>query len=161
MIPEGETRDEFRYNIGTSLFKMSKDPRLGEDWMLLAAADHLNATFTKDPLFLAKLNLEAGEKCISVAAFAAIGIYGIFNTRSTFTWVRKVYSTAADSRMEPILVSAPGTVDSRISCIRRKVSRLLDGFSCSRIFESNVIMPTESRCPSRSQATDAPSIRAY
>jgi len=71
MIPEGETRDEFRYNIGTSLFKMSKDPRLGEDWMLLAAADHLNATFTKDPLFLAKLNLEAGEKCISVAAFAS------------------------------------------------------------------------------------------
>ncbi len=44
---------------------------------------------------------------ISVVAFAAIGIYGISNTSSTFTWVEKVYSTAEDFRNGALEITNP------------------------------------------------------
>ena len=35
---------------------------------------------------------------VAVAAFVGLGIYSISNTRSTFTWVKKVYETAEEVR---------------------------------------------------------------
>jgi len=44
---------------------------------------------------------------ISLATFAAMGLYGIVNTRSTFTWVGKVYETAEDFKNSSIQIMNP------------------------------------------------------
>ena len=44
---------------------------------------------------------------VAVAAFVLLGIYSIFNTRSTFTWVKKVYETAEEVRRGSQDISTP------------------------------------------------------
>ena len=75
MVPAGKERDEFRFKLGRRLYKIGSSDSDGRNWLLFAAADHLNATcmqqksLEKDPLFLTKINLEAGTRAASVAAF--------------------------------------------------------------------------------------------
>ncbi len=44
---------------------------------------------------------------IAVVAFVGMGIYGISNTRSTFSWVKNVYETAEDFRVGSQKISSP------------------------------------------------------
>jgi signal transduction histidine kinase/DNA-binding response OmpR family regulator len=44
---------------------------------------------------------------ISVVAFAGMGIYGVFNTSKTFTWVNDVYTTAEDVRRGSQTITNP------------------------------------------------------
>jgi predicted ATPase len=73
LIPEGKPRDDFRTAIGEHLYKLGHAEK-GEDWMLFAAADHLNATLqtgdVDDLVTSIKLNLEVGERAASVSAHA-------------------------------------------------------------------------------------------
>ena len=75
MIEEGPERHRFRRSIANRLYRMSKDKRLGRDWMVYAAADHFNGTPQADSLFLAKVNLEAGRRCIRSASFGVASKY--------------------------------------------------------------------------------------
>ena len=74
LIPSGRTRDEFRQTMGHRLYEIGSS-EAGEDWMLFAAVDHLNATaYTnrkqqEDPMFLTRINVEAGERAASVFSF--------------------------------------------------------------------------------------------
>src|SRR5438128_1019104 len=43
----------------------------------------------------------------SVVAFVAMGIYGVSNTNSTFTWVNDVYRTAEDFRHSSQTITNP------------------------------------------------------
>ena len=85
MIPEGTERDQYRQEIGDRLYRTfnffkssSSNGKVGtRDWMVLSAADHLNATASEhdNSQFLASLNLEAGRKCMSMAAFESAAPY--------------------------------------------------------------------------------------
>ena len=44
---------------------------------------------------------------IAVVAFVGMGIYGISNTNSTFTWVKNVYETADDFRVGSQKITSP------------------------------------------------------
>lgn len=44
---------------------------------------------------------------VSVVAFVGLGIYGISNTNSTFTWVENVYDTAEDFRLGSQEITSP------------------------------------------------------
>ena len=75
LVPKGKERDEFRFKLGRRLYKIGSLDPSDKNWLLFAAADHLNATcmqlksLEKDPLFLTKINLKAGTRAASVAAF--------------------------------------------------------------------------------------------
>ncbi|CAB9514056.1 serine threonine protein kinase [Seminavis robusta] len=114
LMPEGKERERFRYKCGTVLYEMYENS--GLDWMLLAAADHINATTKavtkgKDAIFLTKLNLEAGERCMSVAAFDSVSKYlghattylETINTEPVWTHhydlTLQVYSLRADAEL--------------------------------------------------------------
>lgn len=75
MVEEGPERHQFRRAIANRLYRISKDKRLGRDWMVYAAADHFNATPQADSLFLANVNLEAGRRCVRVASFKVASKY--------------------------------------------------------------------------------------
>jgi predicted ATPase len=75
-IPAGSVRNEFRFQMGRRLYDLGTTSNKGDDWMLYAAADHLNASATMhlprmedDPLYLTKLNLNVGERAMSNAAY--------------------------------------------------------------------------------------------
>jgi len=72
MVPPGQERDNLQLGLGLKLYDMGKQGS-SEDWILLSAADQLNATSlqieTDDPTFLIKLNLQVGERASSVAAY--------------------------------------------------------------------------------------------
>lgn len=83
-----------------------------EEWMLYAAADHLNATarnLGKDPFFQIKVNLEAGEKAASCAAFEMASKYLGFALQdllrlgdpweSHYETTLKVYQTTVDVKL--------------------------------------------------------------
>eukprot|EP00980_Cylindrotheca_fusiformis_P027863 scaffold22560_cov135-Cylindrotheca_fusiformis.AAC.74 len=111
LVPTGEERNEFRYTMGQRLYQMGKEEK-SEEWMLYAAADHLNATarvLGKDPLFQIKVNLEAGEKAASCAAFEMASKYLGFARQdllllgdpweSHYETTLKVYQTTVDVRL--------------------------------------------------------------
>ena len=63
--------------MGERLYGMGKEDN-GDKWMLYVAADHLNATHRDlgmDMDFPVKVNLEAGERAISCAAFETAAVY--------------------------------------------------------------------------------------
>ena len=85
-VPQ-EDRKEFRFKIAKFLLARSRQPKVGEDWMLFVAVDAFNAvgdssssnniydsTFM-DPLSLAKLNYEVAERSIAVSAMKAASDY--------------------------------------------------------------------------------------
>ncbi|CAB9529683.1 expressed unknown protein [Seminavis robusta] len=80
LIPEGTERDGLRRKLGMLLYSVSQDLALGQDWMTIAAADHMNAATKtvkdeEEAIFLTKLNFEAGERCVWVAAFDSASKY--------------------------------------------------------------------------------------
>ncbi len=71
LIKEGRQREKFRLTMGRRLYKIGKSDA-GETWMLFAAAEHLNSMLSltdKDPLFLARMNLDIGERASKVSAY--------------------------------------------------------------------------------------------
>ena len=70
LIPPGEAHDSLRMRIAKILIHRGNSSE-GEDWMLFVAADHLNSLPKTDllPIEAAQLNLQVGEKAVSVAAF--------------------------------------------------------------------------------------------
>jgi predicted ATPase len=85
LIPEGQERDGFRFSVGSRLYAISKNRNFigGRDWMVYSAADHFNATnHVKNPFFLTMVNLKAGKKCMSVAAFKNASKYFAFGLKS-------------------------------------------------------------------------------
>lgn len=75
LIEEGPNRLAFRRSIASKLYRLSKKKKRGKDWMVYAAADHLNALPLDDGLFMTKLNLDAGRRCTRVASFTAATKY--------------------------------------------------------------------------------------
>jgi hypothetical protein len=97
--------------MGQRLYQMGKNNN-SEEWMLYAAADHLNATarnLGKDPLFQIKVNLEAGEKAATCAAFEMASNYLGFALQdllrlgdpweSHYETTLKVYQTTVDVKL--------------------------------------------------------------
>ncbi len=71
LMKEGKQRERYRLTMGRRLYKIGKSDA-GETWMLFAAADHLNSSLSltdKDPLFLARMNLDIGERSSKVSAY--------------------------------------------------------------------------------------------
>ena len=84
LVPAGKERDALRWKLGSRLFELGSLPDSGEDWMLFVAADHLNSihdakpnssSHQLDPLILARLNLEVGDKATKIAAFSQASGY--------------------------------------------------------------------------------------
>jgi predicted ATPase len=74
----GDARDQLRVRIAKALMGLLTTVEdEGADWMLFAAADHLNSVPSHDmgSLVMAMLNLEAGEKSLAVSAMAAALAY--------------------------------------------------------------------------------------
>ena len=72
LIKEGSQRERFRLTMGRRLYKIGSTTDAGETWMLFAAAEHLNSSLSltdKDPLFVARMNLDIGERASKVSAF--------------------------------------------------------------------------------------------
>ena len=92
LIPEGDERDRFRFSVGSRLYAISRNKKLcrgglnNKNWMMYSAADHFNATLSsplcRNPLFLTIVNVQAGRKCMSVAAFKNASGYFAFGLRS-------------------------------------------------------------------------------
>jgi len=77
MVSSGQERGKLRIMIGRKLYELYFQPE-GKDWMLFAAADHLNSSVGhggKDDLSLAELNLLCGKKARFLAAFAPASMY--------------------------------------------------------------------------------------
>eukprot|EP00535_Pseudo-nitzschia_heimii_P002823 CAMPEP_0197185754 /NCGR_PEP_ID=MMETSP1423-20130617/12625_1 /TAXON_ID=476441 /ORGANISM="Pseudo-nitzschia heimii, Strain UNC1101" /LENGTH=1162 /DNA_ID=CAMNT_0042636903 /DNA_START=94 /DNA_END=3579 /DNA_ORIENTATION=- len=77
MVPSGQERGKLRIMIGRKLYELYFQPE-GKEWMLFAAADHLNSSIGhggKDDLSLAKLNLLCGKKARFLAAFVPASMY--------------------------------------------------------------------------------------
>jgi len=77
MISSGQERGKLRVLIGKKLYELYFQPE-GKEWMLFAAADHLNSCIGhggKDDLSLAELNLLCGKKARFLAAFAPVSMY--------------------------------------------------------------------------------------
>lgn len=71
LVSEGKAREEFRLSMGRRLYEIGSSDD-GEPWMLFAAAEHLNASpnfVEKNPLFLAQLNLNVGERASKISAY--------------------------------------------------------------------------------------------
>ena len=71
LIREGPQRERFRLSMGRRLYQIGSSDT-GESWMLFAAAEHLNSSLAltgKDPLFLAKMNLDIGERAAKISAY--------------------------------------------------------------------------------------------
>ena len=71
LIPKGKSRERFRLSMGRRLYKIGSSSK-GETWMLFAAAEHLNSSISltdKDPLYLAKMNLDIGERALKISAW--------------------------------------------------------------------------------------------
>ena len=86
LVPEGNERDKFRFAVGSHLYSISRNKKfsVGKEWMIYSAADHFNATtrLSKNPLFLAIVNLQAGKKCMSIAAFKNASTYFSYGLKS-------------------------------------------------------------------------------
>jgi predicted ATPase len=76
LVPAGQERDKFRLMIGKLLVELGSSVG-GEDWMLFVGADHLDSISSDglDPLFMARVNLDVGEKAVRVAAFSPAATY--------------------------------------------------------------------------------------
>ncbi len=77
MISSGQERSRLRVMIGKKLYELY-DKSEGQEWMIFAAADHLNSCIGhggKDHLSLAKLNLLCGQKARFRAAFVPASMY--------------------------------------------------------------------------------------
>jgi len=77
MVPSGQDRGKLRIMIGRKLYELYFEPE-GKEWMLFAAADHLNSCIGhggKDYLSLAELNLLCGKKARFFAAFVSASMY--------------------------------------------------------------------------------------
>lgn len=110
LVPSGPKRDNYRLVMGKRLYDLGHTDG-AEDWMLYAAADHLNSvrSFLEDPLFLIKLNLEAGDRAASRAAFETASKYLGFALQDLLhtndPWERhynitlKVYQTIVDVKL--------------------------------------------------------------
>ncbi len=71
LMKEGRQRERFRLSMGRRLYNIGSSDD-GETWMLFASAEHLNSILSltdKDPLFIAKMNLDIGERAQKVSAF--------------------------------------------------------------------------------------------
>ena len=76
-IVRDDEQDSFRLKIGKYFVARALAGK-GKDWMLFVAADHLNSISVRhdlDPIDVAKLNLNVGQKSIKVAAFLAASQY--------------------------------------------------------------------------------------
>jgi predicted ATPase len=80
LLVKGDEKDRMSLYVGKHLIALSTSPS-AEDWMLFAAADHLNTVDIHilqeemPPLALVELNLEAGERAASLAAFSPAAEY--------------------------------------------------------------------------------------
>ncbi len=77
MISSGQERGKLRIMIGKKLYELYDKPE-GQEWMIFAAADHLNSCIGhggKDHQSLAKLNLLCGQKARFRAAFVTASMY--------------------------------------------------------------------------------------
>jgi predicted ATPase len=82
LIPKGPERDQFRLDIGMNLLQIARKAKnLSEvEWMLFAAADHMNAAsflyrVHHDPMILTSLNLEVGELAANKVAYDTASKY--------------------------------------------------------------------------------------
>jgi len=83
-----EERGKLRVMIGRKLYELYFQPE-GKEWMLFAAADHLNSCIGhggKDDLSLAELNLLCGKKARFLAAFVPASMY----LRLALNYLRKL-----------------------------------------------------------------------
>ena len=88
MISSGQERGKLRIMIGRKLYELYHQTE-GKEWMLFAAADHLNSCIGhggKDYLSLAKLNLLCGQKARFRAAFVPASMY----LRLALVYIRKL-----------------------------------------------------------------------
>lgn len=109
LLPEGNERDLLHLWIGELLWQIHSSTD-GEDWMLFVAADQLDrgsafVTERKRKIELARLNLAAGERAISLSAFVPAASYltaGISLLDQENTWVEyynltlNLYNTSAE-----------------------------------------------------------------
>lgn len=88
MVSSGQERGKLRIMIGRKLYELYFQPE-GKEWMLFAAADHLNSCIGhggKDDLSLAELNLLCGKKARFLAAFVPASMY----LRLALNYLRKL-----------------------------------------------------------------------
>jgi len=76
LVPDGKAREKFRLWMGRKLYELGSSPTGdgvgGDSWMLFAAAEHLNSSITltdTDPIFVARMNLDIGERASKVSAY--------------------------------------------------------------------------------------------
>lgn len=82
LIPNGQERDQFRLRIGLKLLEIAGQGNCANDseWMLFAAAEHLNAAsflyrMHHDPMKLTCLNLKVGELAANKLAYETASKY--------------------------------------------------------------------------------------
>jgi len=88
MVSGGEERSRLRIMIGRKLYELYFECD-GKDWMIFAAADHLNSCIGhggKDYLSLAKLNLLCGKKARFFGAYVPASTY----LRLALSYLRKL-----------------------------------------------------------------------
>ena len=87
-VSSGQEKQRLRVMIGKKLYELYDRPG-GKEWMLFAAADHLNTSIGhggKDHRTLAKMNLTCGQKARFRAAFAPASMY----LRQSLFYLRKL-----------------------------------------------------------------------
>ncbi|CAJ1956049.1 unnamed protein product [Cylindrotheca closterium] len=111
LVPEGLPRSTFRFKLGERLYRMGMEDG-GDNWMIYVAADHVNATareLGQDSIFPIRVNLEAGERATSCAAFETAAKYLGFALQeilrlsdpweSHYDLTLKVYQTIVDVKL--------------------------------------------------------------
>ena len=99
-VPTGSNKDAMKVRIAKFLMATGKMSD-GEDWMLFAAADHLNSVESHDvnPLDLVRLNLQVGLKAVEISAFVPALSY-LHKALESLASVDKAWELHYDTTMQ-------------------------------------------------------------